>query len=105
MKHPRSRDGTALVQQKHQAHSAPDNAQLQGAFLIHGALQLRRHRIGAVLGVAGNTDRVPAQAFDLVMAALGLHVDQGTARQALTIYEYGRSHSKLRPLSYSMPSG
>src|ERR1700674_1218253 len=95
MKHPRSRDRTVLVQHKYQAHSAPDKAQLQYAFLIYGAMQLRQHGIGAVLRVAGNADRIPAEAFDPVMAALGLHVDQGTTHQALAIDKFSRCHSKL----------
>jgi hypothetical protein len=41
MKHRRSGDRKALVQQKYETHAAPDQAQLYSAFLIYGAVQLR----------------------------------------------------------------
>ena len=98
MKHPRSRDRAVIVQQKHQAHSTPDKAQLQRAFLVHRAVQLRRHGNGTVVRMARNADRAPAEAFDPVMPALGLHVDQGTARQARAIYNFSRCH--MRAFNY-----
>src|SRR5258706_15706936 len=101
MKHYRSRDRAALVEQKHQTLSAPDKTPLQNAFLIHRALQLRRHWVRAVLRVAGNANRLPAQAFNPVMAALGLYVDQTTTRQARAIYKFRRCHSLSRsPFTY-----
>jgi len=90
-----------LGQQKHQAHSAPDTAQLQYAFLIYGAEQWRWHGIGAVLRMAGNADGVPAEAFDAVMAALCLHIDQGTTCQAITIYKFSGCHIKLRNFHFN----
>jgi len=77
-----------LVQQKHQAHAAPDQAQLYYAFTIDGAVQLRGHGFGAVFRVTGNSDRIAAETLDPVMAALGLHVDPGTTRQVLTIHKF-----------------
>jgi hypothetical protein len=43
---------------------------------------------GTVLRVAGNANRIPSEAFNPVMAALGLHVDQGTTHQALAIDKF-----------------
>jgi hypothetical protein len=103
-KYPRSHDRAVLVKQKYRAHSAPNQAQPHYAFLIYGAVQLRRHGIGTVLRVAGNADRIPAEAFDPVMAALGLDVDQGTTQQALAIDKFGRCHSTLPPF-HPMLSG
>jgi hypothetical protein len=88
MQHPRSRDRATLVQQKHHAHSASDQAQLQHAFLIHGAVQLRGYGYRAVFRVTGNSDGMAAQAFDPVMAALGLNVNDGATRQALAIHKF-----------------
>ena len=44
--------------------------------------------------IEGNADGNPAKAFDLVMAAPGFHVDQGTGRQALAIHRFNRCHIK-----------
>src|SRR5580704_6335372 len=95
MQHPRSRDGLALVQEKHHSLPAPDESQLEHAFIVYGAVQVRQHGVGAILRMTGNADCVPAQAFDPVVAALGLHIDRGTARQALAVYEFSGCHSKL----------
>jgi hypothetical protein len=92
MKHRRSGDRKTLVQQKYETHAAPDQAQLYSAFLIDGTVQLRRHRIGAILGVSGNADLIPAQAFDVVSTALGLHLDQRTTHQAPAIDKFSRCH-------------
>ena len=48
--------------------------------------------IGQNLRVARYADCASAQAFDMVMAALGLNVDQRTRRQSLAIYKFTRSH-------------
>src|SRR6266853_6086215 len=103
-KYPRSRDRTVPVEQKHQAHSAPDKAQLQYAFLIYGAVQSRRHGIGTVLRAAGNANRIPAEAFNPIKAALGLHVDQGTTHQALAIDKFSSLFHLyfVTPLSWSV---
>ena len=50
------------------------------------------HGIGTILRVPGDANGVPAQAFDLVMPALGLHVDPGTGCQAVGIHQFSRAH-------------
>ena len=75
--HPRSGDGTLVVQQKYEAHSTPDQTELHAAFLVQRSVQPGRHWIRTILRVPGNANRIPAQAFDLVMTALGLHLRSG----------------------------
>jgi hypothetical protein len=44
---------------------------------------------------AQNANGIPAQAFDLVMTALRLHLDPGTGRQAVAIHQFSRGHILL----------
>src|SRR5215469_7768810 len=84
--HPRSGDRTLVIQQKYEAHSTPDQTELQGTLLVQRSVQPGRHGIRTILRVAGNANGIPTQAFDLVMTALCLHVDPGTGRQAVAIH-------------------
>src|SRR6516162_2700993 len=91
--HPRSGDGTVVIQQKYEAHSAPDQTELQDAFPVQRSVQPGRQGIRTILRVPGNANRSPAQAFDLVMTALRLHVDPGTGCQAVAIHQFSRRHT------------
>jgi hypothetical protein len=50
---------------------------------------------GQYSGVAGDTDRVTAEAFDPVMTGLGLDVDQRSARQTRAIDHFRGRHDHL----------
>src|SRR5215468_3538750 len=91
--HPRSGHGTLVIQQKYEAHSTPDQTELQDAFLVQRSVQPRGHGIRTILRVPGNANGIPAQAFDLVMTALRLHVDPGTGCQAVAIDQFSRRHT------------
>lgn len=58
-------DRTLVIQEKYHPHSASDTAHFQIAILIQGTLQVRGHGLGTVIGMAGNADRVPTEAFNL----------------------------------------
>jgi len=90
--YPCSCDRTVVRQQKYEAHSTPDQTELQNAFLVQRSVQPGRHGIGTILRVPANANGIPAQAFDLVMTALGLHFDPGTGCQAVGIHQFSRRH-------------
>src|SRR5215831_10651315 len=90
--HPCSGDRTALIQQEYKAHSTPDQTELQDAFLVQRSVQLGGHGIRTILRVPANANGIPAQAFDLVMTALRLHLDPGTGGQAVAIHQFSRRH-------------
>src|SRR5215468_6340947 len=90
--HPRSGHGTLVIQQKYEAHSSPDQTELQDAFLVQRSVQPRGHGIRTILRVPGNANGIPAQAFDLVMTARRLHVDPRTGCQAVAIDQFSRPH-------------
>src|SRR5215469_11891550 len=91
--HTCSGDRTVVIQQKYEAHSTPDQTELQEAFLVQRAVQPRGHGIWTILRVPGNANGIPAQAFDLVMTALRLHLDPGTGCQAVAIDPFSRRHT------------
>src|SRR6516225_10313324 len=97
--HPRSGDGTLVIQQKYEAHSTPDQTELQDTLLVQRSVQPGRHGTRTILRVPGNANRIPAQAFDLVMTALRLHLDPGTGGQAVTIHQFSRGHILKMPTS------
>src|SRR5215831_6894941 len=74
--HPCSGDGTVVIQQKYEAHATPDQTELQDAFLAQRSVQPGGHGIRIVLRVPRNANGIPAQAFNLVMTAIRLHVDR-----------------------------
>ena len=84
--HPCRCDRTVVIQQKYEAHSTPDQTELQGAFLVQRSVQPGRHGIRTILRMAANANGIAAQAFDLVMTALRLHLDPGTGCQAVAIH-------------------
>src|SRR5215472_2359837 len=97
--HPCSCDGTVVSQEKYEAHSTPDQTELQDAFLVQRSVQPRGHGIRTILRVPGNANGISAQAFDLVMTALRLHVDPGTGCQAVAIDQFSRGHIRCGLLS------
>ena len=90
--HPRSGDRTLVIQQKYEAHSTPDQTELQDAFLVQRSVQPGWHGIRTILRVPGYANGIPAQAFDLVMPALRLYLDPGTGGQAVAIHQFSRGH-------------
>src|SRR6516225_7251272 len=92
VEHPCRGDRTVVRQQKYEVHSPPDPTELQDAFLVQRSVQPGRHGIRTILRVPGNANGIPAQAFDPVMTALGLHVDPGTGCQAIGIHQFSRRH-------------
>jgi hypothetical protein len=58
-------DRAVVVQQK-----------LQGPSTLDDAHKVRPHRFRAVLRMPGNADRIRAEAFDVIVAALGLYIDK-----------------------------
>src|SRR5215468_3621138 len=91
--HPCSGDRTIAIQQKHEAHSTPDQTELQDAFLVQRSVQPGGHGIRTILRVPGDANAIPAQGFDLVMTALRLHVDPRTGCQAVAIDQFSRRHT------------
>src|SRR5215472_16875793 len=83
--HPCSGDRSVVIQQKYEAHSTPDQTELQGPFLFQRSVQPGRHGIRTILRVPGNANGIPAQAFDLIMTALRFHLDPGTGCQVVAI--------------------
>src|SRR3954469_17524591 len=74
-----------MLNLEHQPHATFDYSVLKDASAVNRAFKLCLHRTWAKLRVAGNTDRATAQAFDTVMAALGLNVDQRTGLKPFAI--------------------
>jgi hypothetical protein len=85
-------DRLALVEQEPKALPATDHAEFQGALFVYRTVQPRGNWLGTILRMAGDTDSITAEAFDAVMAALGLDVDHRSARQIRTIDNFSRRH-------------
>jgi hypothetical protein len=81
-----SYDAAVAVHKKHQLHAGLDQAQLERAFAIDGAVQNRRSGSEAIVGMPGNANLTPTEAFDAIVVAFGLHINQRTGTQTGWIY-------------------
>ena len=82
-------DGAVIVEEKLQVFPLSDEAGFGEPCFIGGALDLSGNGGGAEIGMAGDTDRTPAQAFDLIVAIPGLDIEHGTLREEPAIDEFG----------------
>lgn len=80
-----SSDGLVLAEHEPEAHPAADHAEYQRAFLVHRAEELRGNRFRTIVGVTRYIDRVAAEVFNPVMAALGFYIDYRPVRQVRAI--------------------
>jgi hypothetical protein len=69
-------------------------------FLADRTLEVCLDGLGAVFGMTANADYVSPQTFDVVVAILGLYIDQGTAIQVVEVDDRGLiglcCHERLR---------
>lgn len=77
----RGGDGAAVVEEEDEAHAAGDEAGFEIALYVDGASEDGGDRRGAVVGVAGDTDGVTAEVFDVVIAVGRFYVEDGAGRQ------------------------
>ena len=82
----------AAVEHELKAHPAANHAEFQAALFVYGTVQPRGNWHRAVLGMATYVDGIATQAFNAVMAALGLDVDHRAARQTAAIDCFSRCH-------------
>lgn len=102
--HTRGGDRPPLIEQKREPLAAPDQPDFEPAFRIHRAVEVRRHRLGAILRMTRDANGVPAEALDPVMPALGLHINQGARRQIAARYEFGGCRIYFLPLEDAIAS-
>jgi hypothetical protein len=84
-------DGT-IFENELQVTARADEAGLEHAGLIGGALQGAGHGRGTEIGVAGDADTSSAHALDAVAAVPGFDVQRRAGRQALAIDVFGGRH-------------
>src|SRR5262249_51615619 len=73
----------SIVQKEHQPHAAADAAGIQHSIMIDGSLQVSGRGLRAVLRMSRNADRISAEAFNLVVPALGFYIHQRAWHQAV----------------------
>src|SRR5215472_17362289 len=60
------------------------------ALTVERAFQVGVQRVRAVLGMARDADRAAAKAFNLVMPALGFHINYRAGLQLITVNKFSR---------------
>jgi hypothetical protein len=91
-----------LPEQKRQAHATLDQAVSERSVAQDRALQLCNDRRRANSRVARYADSTPTQAFDKIMPARGLDVNQGTRFQGLAIQQISGSHKGTSGLYWAI---
>src|SRR6185369_10396488 len=76
---------SGLLKHKNQTFPAPDHTKFHSTLAVDRPLKPRSNRLGTVLRVTGNPNRVPTQALDFIMTAARFDVDRETGSQILEI--------------------